>query len=88
MTIYNTWIRENCEIREVDCDADRHTFEVFDTTGNYMGVIDADDADQTREIASQLNNGEDIEGWEDGHGNTIDFTPGSSWRTFWGGQAV
>lgn len=66
----NTWTREGYQVVEVAMDADLHQFEVIQD-GEVIAKIVPADIEAMEQIVSDLNEGEDVNGWEDGMGNTI-----------------
>lgn len=64
------WERKGYEVREVEFDHDLHEFEVVKDGEVIASIIPADIEDMNR-IISALDAGEDVDGWEDGMGNTI-----------------
>lgn len=66
----NTWTREGYQVVETALDADLHQFEVIQD-GEVVATIVPSDIDAMEQIVSDLNDGEDVNGWEDGMGNTI-----------------
>lgn len=72
-----TWERKNkdgyfwYEINEVSFDGDLHEFMVVKEGGEVVGTITPSDLENQAEIIEDLNNGEGVNGWEDGMGNTI-----------------
>jgi len=66
-----TWTRNGYKVVEVEFDYDLHQFEVISDNGEIIATITPPDLDNQNEIIKALDAGEDVEGWEDGHGNTI-----------------
>lgn len=66
-----TWTRNGYKVVEVEFDYDLHQFEVISDNGEVIATITPPDLDNQNEIIKALDAGEDVEGWEDGHGNTI-----------------
>ena len=66
-----TWVRNGYKVVEVEFDYDLHQFEVISDNGEIIATITPPDLDNQNEIIKALDAGEDVEGWEDGHGNTI-----------------
>ena len=64
------WEREGYIVREVEFDYDLHEFEVV-KDGEMIATITPADLDDMTDIVAALDSGEDVEGWEDGMGNTI-----------------
>jgi uncharacterized protein YkuJ len=69
-----TWTRNGYKVVEVEFDYDLHQFEVISDNGEIIATITPPDLDNQNEIIKALDAGEDVEGWEDGHGNTISIT--------------
>lgn len=65
-----TWTREGYEVVEVAFDRDLHQFNVVQDSEVLFEINPATLEDQAQIIAD-LDNGEDVNGWEDGNGNTI-----------------
>lgn len=66
------WKREGYEVHEVEFDGDLHEFEVV-KGGEVIATITPDTIEDMEQIIADLNNGEDVDGWEDGMGNTINI---------------
>jgi hypothetical protein len=66
-----TWIRKGYKVREKEFDYDLHQYQVVRDNGEIIAIITPPDLDNQNEIIKALNAGEDVDGWEDGHGNTI-----------------
>ena len=66
------WKREGYEVHEVEFDGDLHEFEVV-KDGEVVATITPDSIEAMNQIIEDLNNGEDVDGWEDGMGNTINI---------------
>ncbi|WP_339273759.1 hypothetical protein MKY59_21435 [Paenibacillus sp. FSL W8-0426] len=64
------WERDGYEVVEKEFDRDLHEFEII-KDGEVVATITPPDLDNMAEIVSQLDAGEDVNGWEDGNGNTI-----------------
>ncbi|GIO22414.1 hypothetical protein [Oceanobacillus sp. J11TS1] len=64
------WKREGYKVVEVELDADLHEFEVI-KEDEVIATITPETIEDMEQIASDLDNGEDVNGWEDGMGNTI-----------------
>jgi len=64
------WKREGYEVAEKEFDRDLHEFEVV-KRGEVIATITPADIDDMQRIVADLDNGEDVNGWEDGMGNTI-----------------
>lgn len=65
-----TWERENYKVVEKAFDGDLHEFDVITEDGEEQ-IITPNCIEDMENIISQLNAGEDVDGWEDGMGNTI-----------------
>lgn len=64
------WKRENYTVKEVPFDFDLHHFDVI-KDGKVVANIAPETIEDMEQVIKNLNNGEDINGWEDGLGNTI-----------------
>lgn len=64
-----TWIREGYTVEMVDFDHDLKAFEV--TQGDKVQTIYPATIEDMEMIIKDLDAGEDVDGWEDGNGNTI-----------------
>jgi len=64
------WERKGYEVREVEFDHDLHEFEVV-KDGEVIASITPADIEDMNRIISALDAGEEVDGWEDGMGNTI-----------------
>lgn len=65
-----TWEREGYTVEEVAHDHDLHAFEV--TKGEeVIATITPATIEDMEEIIKHLDAGEDVDGWEDGTGNTV-----------------
>ncbi|MCY7485797.1 MULTISPECIES: hypothetical protein [Paenibacillus] len=65
-----TWTREGYEVVEAAMDHDLHQFEVIQD-GEVVATIVPPDMESMEQIISDLDAGDDVNGWEDGMGNTI-----------------
>jgi hypothetical protein len=65
-----TWEREGYYVREVEFDYDLHAFEVI-KDNEIIATITPATIEDMNLIISDLDNGEDVNGWEDGNGNTV-----------------
>lgn len=65
-----TWNRKGYEVVEVEFDGDLHEFEVV-KDGEVIATITPETVEDMEQITKDLDNGEDVDGWEDGMGNTI-----------------
>lgn len=70
-----TWVREGYEVVEKDFDRDLHEFDVIRDNGELIGTITPATLKDMEAIIRDLNNGEDVDGWEDGRGGTIYIDP-------------
>ena len=66
-----TWVRNGYKVVEVEFDYDLHQFEVVRDSGEIIATITPFDLDDQNDIIEALDAGQGVEGWEDGHGNTI-----------------
>ncbi len=67
-----TWERKGYKIIEVEFDYDLHTFEAV-KDGDVVATITPSTIEDMQRIINDLNTGHDINGWEDGLGNTINI---------------
>jgi hypothetical protein len=65
-----TWEREGYIVQEVEFDGDLHEFEIV-KNGEVIATITPADTEDMERIIADLDAGEDVNGWEDGMGNTI-----------------
>ncbi|WP_025716052.1 hypothetical protein [Paenibacillus sp. 1-18] len=65
-----TWTRKGYEVKEVAFDHDLHQFEVVQD-GETLFTITPPDLENQAQIIADLDAGEDVNGWDDGMGNTI-----------------
>jgi len=65
-----TWEREGYKVVEKEFDYDLHEFDVI-KDGETIATITPDSIESMDSIIDALDNGEDVDGWEDGMGNTI-----------------
>lgn len=70
MAEFRTWERENYTVNEVAFDHDLHEFEVVQND-EIVATINPNTLENQAQIIADLDNGEDVDGWEDGNGNTI-----------------
>jgi hypothetical protein len=66
----NTWHRAGYEVQEKEFDYDLHAFDVVKGSV-VIATITPGTIEDMKQIIEDLNNGEDVDGWEDGQGNTI-----------------
>ncbi|MCR8860382.1 hypothetical protein NQ113_24740 [Bacillus pseudomycoides] len=65
-----TWNREGYQVEEVELDYDLHAFEIV-MDEEVIATITPNTIEDMHQIIEALDNGEDVNGWEDGMGNTI-----------------
>nr|AGQ45469.1 hypothetical protein [Bacillaceae bacterium JMAK1] len=65
-----TWKRKGYTVEEIEFDFDLHHFQVI-KEGETIATICPQTIENMNEIKYDLNNGEDVDDWEDGFGNTI-----------------
>lgn len=65
-----TWNREGYEVVEVEFDGDLHEFEII-KDDEVIATITPSTIEDMEQIINDLDNGEGVDGWEDGMGNTI-----------------
>jgi hypothetical protein len=66
-----TWKREGYKVAEKEFDYDLHEFDVKTDGGKLIATITPGSLEEMEDIIKNLDNGEDVDGWEDGKGNTI-----------------
>lgn len=66
-----TWERKGYVVEEEAFDGDLHEFNVIRDNGDLVATINPNTLENQQIIVSDLDNGEDVDGWEDGNGNTI-----------------
>lgn len=64
------WERKGYIVSEIEFDHDLHEFEVV-KDGKVIATITPETIEDMEQIISDLDAGEDVNGWEDGMGNTI-----------------
>lgn len=64
------WEREGYIVQEVEFDHDLHEFEIV-KDDEVIATITPSDIEDMERIIADLDAGEDVNGWEDGMGNTI-----------------
>lgn len=69
MNELRTWEREGYTVEMIDFDHDLKAFEVIQ--GDKVQTIYPATIESMESIIEDLDNGEDVDGWEDGNGNTI-----------------
>lgn len=65
-----TWERDSYTVVEVPFDGDLHEFQIV-KGGEVIATITPATIEDMETIIKDLDNGEDVNGWEDGMGNTI-----------------
>ncbi|PFX43534.1 hypothetical protein COL32_14495 [Bacillus pseudomycoides] len=65
-----TWNREGYKVVEIELDFDLHAFEVIKDE-ELIATITPNTIEDMQQIIEDLDNGENVNGWEDGMGNTI-----------------
>ena len=65
------WERTGYKVIEVEFDYDLHQFQIVRDNGEIVATITPPDLNSQKEIVEALDAGEGVDGWEDGHGNTI-----------------
>ena len=66
------WKKEGYEVHEVEFDGDLHAFEVV-KDGEVIAAFTPNTIEDMEQLIEDLNNSEDVDGWEDGMGNTINI---------------
>jgi hypothetical protein len=66
-----TWERDTYYIDEEAFDYDLHKFSVYTDDGEFIAEIYPNSIPEMEAIIDDLDNGADVDGWEDGQGNTI-----------------
>ena len=66
-----TWKREGYKIVEKAFNFNLHEFDIVLDNGEVVGTITPATLDDMKTIVADLDAGEDVNGWEDGMGNTI-----------------
>ena len=67
-----TWERNTYTVEEREFDGDLHEFDVI-KDGEVIATINPETIEDMQAIIEDLDNGEDVDGWEDGNGNTINL---------------
>lgn len=67
-----TWERNTYTVEEREFDGDLHEFDVV-KDGEVIATINPETIEDMQAIIEDLDNGEDVDGWEDGNGNTINL---------------
>lgn len=65
-----TWKREGYVVIEKEFDYSLHAFDVVKEE-KVIATITPASIEDMNQIIEDLNNGEDVNGWEDGSGNTV-----------------
>lgn len=65
-----TWERKGYEVIEKEFDGDLHHFDIMQDD-EVVATIEPETIDDMQLIKADLDAGEDVNGWEDGNGNTI-----------------
>ncbi|MBX0320156.1 hypothetical protein [Shouchella clausii] len=65
-----TWKRNGYQVEEQEFDYSLHQFVIIQN-GEVVAAITPASLEDMSLIIQDLNNGEDVNGWEDGLGNTI-----------------
>ncbi|ERH97531.1 hypothetical protein [Bacillus thuringiensis] len=65
-----TWEREGYRVVETEFDRDLHTFDVIKGE-EVIATITPNTIEDMNQIIKDLDSGEEVNGWEDGMGNTI-----------------
>lgn len=71
MILMRTWKRDSYKVEEVEYDYDLKEFDVI-KNGEPIATITPYSIETMNQIIEDLDNGEDVDGWEDGKGNIID----------------
>lgn len=66
------WERETYTVYEDEFDRDLHCFSVW-SHRDHLGTIYPADLEQQASIIDQLDDGQCVDGWDDGQGDTIDI---------------
>lgn len=66
-----TWERENYYVAEEAFDHDLHKFVIYSNDDEVFGEIYPNSIEDMETVIDDLDNGADVDGWEDGQGNTI-----------------
>lgn len=75
MTPFKNWKRNGYEVQEMPFDYDLHSFDVWtqDKDPQLIATITPATIEDMNEIKKDLDNGESVQGWEDGMGQAIDL---------------
>ncbi|GEM_PF-3212925 len=66
-----TWERKNYYVAEETFDHDLHKFVIYSNDDEVIGEIYPNSIEDMETVIDDLDNGADVDGWEDGQGNTI-----------------
>lgn len=66
-----TWERVGYKVIEKELDYDLHEFDIIKDEGEVIATITPGSIEDMEDVVTALNNGENVDGWEDGMGNTI-----------------
>lgn len=66
------WERKGYSVEEKEFDFGLHQFEVI-KDDEVIATITPGTVEDMKQIIRELDNGEDVDGWEDGNGNTINI---------------
>lgn len=66
-----TWLRNGYKVCEKHFDFDLHAFDIILDNGHFICTIYPATIDDMHAIIRDLDAGADVDGWEDGNGNTI-----------------
>ncbi len=64
------WERKGYSVVEMEFDGELHTFDIIKGE-EVIATITPNTIEDMNQIIKDLDNGEDVDGWEDGMGNTI-----------------
>lgn len=64
------WERKGYRVEETEFDRDLHQFDVIKNE-EVIATITPATIEDMKQIIEDLDAGEDVDGWEDGNGNTI-----------------
>lgn len=67
-----TWERKDYIVKEVEFDHDLHEFQIV-KNNNVIATITPATIEDMKQIITDLDSGEDVNGWEDGKGNVINI---------------
>ena len=66
-----TWMRNGYKVVERPFDYDLHVFDIKNDNEEVITTIYPATIEDMQSIIRDLDAGEDVDGWEDGNGNTI-----------------